>query len=308
LALERNPYFCGDFPGNVARVEYRFSDRVDVTLDTFLQDGADLWLDEAGLQAGPGLRMREELPRTHWQARPGLATLYCGLMPNAPPLDDVRVRQALFMAIDRQALAEVMASSPNVPARGGFIPPGIPGHSPELSLPYDPQGARQRLREAGYAGGAELPPLHCVVFMPNPAIESMIVQWERTLGLTVLREEMTLGELMTRQDSHPPHIVLMAWLADYPDPHNFMDGGFVQQAVWHDERYHSMLEEASQTRDVRRRMALYHALDRQLVVEQALCLPLGHPRQMALVQPRVRNFKIMPSAHLLLRDVVLGAD
>jgi ABC-type transport system substrate-binding protein len=74
---------------------------------------------------------------------------FVGLNSQLPPLDDVRVRQAMGLAVDRSALEAV--SGPGFLSPAGILPPGMPGYTPEVKvLPYDPERARRLLAEAGY--------------------------------------------------------------------------------------------------------------------------------------------------------------
>jgi oligopeptide transport system substrate-binding protein len=93
----------------------------------------------------------------------GLATWYLVLSPQ-PPLDDLRLRRAIAMALDRQSLAERWGNSP---ATGGLVPPAMPGHTPGLALPYDAVQARRQLAEAGYPGEWGLPPLRFRYYRPE---------------------------------------------------------------------------------------------------------------------------------------------
>ena len=87
--------------------------------------------------------------------------MYLQFDVSRPPFDDVRVRRAFVLATDREAL--VKAARPDCfPATGGFVPPGMPGHSPGIGLPYDPGQARRLLAEAGYPGGQGFPVVECL--------------------------------------------------------------------------------------------------------------------------------------------------
>ena len=91
---------------------------------------------------------------------PQLVTAYLQFDVSRPPFDDVRVRRAFVLATDREAL--VKTTRPDCfPATGGFVPPGMPGHLPEIGLPCDLGQARQLLTEAGYPGGQGFPVVEC---------------------------------------------------------------------------------------------------------------------------------------------------
>ena len=64
------------------------------------------------------------------------------------PFNDIRVRRAFAFAIDRERLADVVLRGYHIPATGGVVPLRMPGHSSGISLPYDPERARQLLAEA----------------------------------------------------------------------------------------------------------------------------------------------------------------
>ena len=64
---------------------------------------------------------------------------------NRSPLDDVRVRRAFALGTDREQLANEMADFDLLSYTGGLVPPGVPGHSPGIALPYDPSQARHLL-------------------------------------------------------------------------------------------------------------------------------------------------------------------
>ncbi len=81
---------------------------------------------------------------------PFLSTYYYRLNVTKPPLDDVRVRKALNLAINKKAICEFVTRNGQTPATT-FVPPGIKGYTPPKGPGYDPDEARKLLREAGYA-------------------------------------------------------------------------------------------------------------------------------------------------------------
>jgi oligopeptide transport system substrate-binding protein len=89
---------------------------------------------------------------------PYLGTYFYLLNTNKPPLDDVRVRQALSLAVDREKLNNTVLHGTNVPAYG-ITPPGTLGYQPPRVFDYDVEKARKLLAEAGYPDGAGWPGL-----------------------------------------------------------------------------------------------------------------------------------------------------
>jgi oligopeptide transport system substrate-binding protein len=88
---------------------------------------------------------------------PQLRGNYYGFITDRRPFDDVRLRRAFSMAIDRSVFPKVLHGGEQ-PAIS-WIPPGMLGHDPGIGLPYNPQEARRLLKEAGYPDGKGFPPI-----------------------------------------------------------------------------------------------------------------------------------------------------
>ena len=73
---------------------------------------------------------------------PRLQTAFIGFDPSSPPFDDVNVRRAFALATDQESLAGRVFAGQVSPATGGLVPPGLPGHSADIGLPFDPDQAR----------------------------------------------------------------------------------------------------------------------------------------------------------------------
>jgi oligopeptide transport system substrate-binding protein len=153
------------------------------------------------------------------RATPTLSLTYLGIDTTKAPFDDARVRQALGAAIDWERVTSLGAFGGQVPARS-MVPPGIPGSGDGSWWPvHDPAKARQLLADAGYPGGAGLPPIFFAAGGAGIA-GAMAADLQRELGMHV--EVDVLGDHLERLTSDPPNMWLTGWIADYVGPNDFL--------------------------------------------------------------------------------------
>ncbi len=299
LTLSRNPEYRGRFPGNIQRVEV--SSQVD-----------PLAPDEAGsVDVLFGFRLLKTidsaLRQQHGEiyvSQPGLATDYLGLNPSRPPLDDPRVRRAFALAIDRETLSYEDQWG-GFPATGGFVPPGMPGHSPGIGLPYDPDAARQLLAEAGYPEGSGFPVFDSLA-QPGNAIRTTYLQeqWREVLGVEMawhIVEPDTYFDVLAREW---PHMFLITWIADYPDPYSFLRLCIGRRSRWRNEVYDELVAAARGAMDQEKRLKLYQKADR-ILVQEAPIVPLLYGCWHWLQKPWVRKLTTSPMAVWHYKDTII---
>jgi oligopeptide transport system substrate-binding protein len=307
MLLERNPAYHGRFTGNLQRVELSFllgqSARLlqayeDSCLDTFFSILLPLAEWDRARQRYAG----------EYVSGPVLATWYIGFDVNRPPFDDWRVRRAFTLATDRETLADVALRGYLFPATGGFVPPGMPGHSLGIGLPYDPEGARCLLTEAGYPDGQGFPVLDALVRhspVAVSAIEYPQVQWLENLGVEITWKKMEWGRLLDRLYRETPHMWIMGWSADYPDPDNFLRvSSWRVYTGWQNEAYDGLVEDARRVTDQEERMRMYQQADR-ILVEEAPILPLLYVRFHLLVKPWMRKYPTSAIKAWFWKDVII---
>jgi ABC-type transport system substrate-binding protein len=224
------------------------------------------------------------------------------------PFDDPRVRRAFALATDKETLADVVSRGYVFPATGGFVPPGMPGHSAGIGLPYDPEQARQLLAEAGYPGSSGFPDVSLLALsaVPIASKEFLQMQWLENLGIEIIWEIADdHGVLLDRLGREPPHMYLHGWVADYPDPDNFLRvSPICREARWRNDAYERLVEEARRVMDQGERMEVYQQADR-ILIEEAPIVPLGHGRFSPLVKPWVSNLPLPAIGGWFLKDVII---
>jgi ABC-type oligopeptide transport system substrate-binding subunit len=303
MRLARSPSYRGPFTGNVMRVE--------LVLNLSSAEQMDLYeagqLDMVSLfSPGEAVRARQRHAGEYF-VRPAPFVQYLGFSVSQPPVDDVRVRRALAMAIDKESLAGVVLSGHVFPVTGGFVPPGMPGYSPGISLPYDPAQARALLAEAGYPGGRGFPAVEALVNRPNKAVaaQGITQQWREVLGIEMTWETMEFSDLLERMAQRPPALFYMGWRADYPDPENPLRVGTQRGWTgWQNPVFTDLLERAQRLADPAERLRLYQQADR-ILIEEAPIVPLIQLQYHLLVKPWVSSFPVGPIHWPSWKEVVI---
>lgn len=243
-----------------------------------------------------------DCPNTRREFLPGYGTHYLGFKTTAAPFSSRLARLALSAALDRGALLpDTMLARPA--RRGGLLPPAIPGHAQRVLPEPDLELARRLLADAGYPGGAWLPTLNLSVPDSFGETGSLVEQWAQ-LGLqinTIIEPARSL-----RRAPDDAHIWLRGFVADYPDPDGFFRGLLRQPTdLLETEDLHELLEEARALRDPSERIRRYQELDKLLLVDRAVVLPIAYKRSMILRRPWVEQMRTHPMVGIALDEAVV---
>jgi oligopeptide transport system substrate-binding protein len=243
---------------------------------------------------------------------PEYSISYLGFNTTKAPFNDVRVRQALCLAVDKdRVVKEALLDSVDV-ARG-ILPPGMMGYDAGFKgLSYDVAAAKALLAEAGYGPGGN--PLKIVVTLPGSAGEvsadltAVLYQWQVNLGAEVEVRQLDGGQYFDRLNEEKDDVFFFGWSADYPDPQDFLDVLFRSGSVNDDGEYKSaayetLLDEAAVEPNAGVRATLYREAEAKLIAEDAACLPLYFGKSYLLIKPRVKGYTISPLGFPLLANV-----
>jgi oligopeptide transport system substrate-binding protein len=207
-----------------------------------------------------------------------------------PPTNDIRVRKALNMAIDKVALAEFKRVAQPLT---GFVPEGIfPGYPHPKGDPFDPKRAQALLAEAGYrdADGRYDPsrfPVADVQINYNTTesnrqvAEFVQAQWKQNLGLTIVLKNMEFRTFLTvRAERDYGGVARSGWAGDYMDPFTFLDLFSTPTgnngSGWFDPAYARLLREANRQPDRQKRYETLARAEAYMLAAQPM-IPLYTP-------------------------------
>ena len=152
-----------------------------------------------------------------------LQTGYITMNVTMKPFDDLKVRKAVNMAIDKDRIVQ-MINNRAVPANQP-LPPSMPGYDKNFKgYPHDPQKAKQLLADAGYPDGFETE-LYVMNTDPNPRIAQAIQQDLSEIGIKADIKALAQANVIAAGGAKDQAPMIwsggMAWIADFPDPSNF---------------------------------------------------------------------------------------
>jgi ABC-type transport system substrate-binding protein len=257
----------------------------------------------------------EELSAQLKTAPPPFDTRYIGLNVNEPPFDDPKVRLALNHAIDREEIADIVLGDLVVPAKG-ILPPNFPGYNAENpGYEYDPEKARQLLSESKYGDDPDALGLIVLTtagsFGANVGLDTQVIQemWRQNLGIEVDVQQTDFAVYLQDLHSRIFQMFEIGWIADYPDPENFLDILFHSESSnnhtgYSNPQVDSLLEEARLGSE-EERYGQYHEIER-LILADAPWIPLWHGgEQYILVKPEVKDYHQTPLIIPKLRYVYI---
>ena len=162
--------------------------------------------------------------------QPYLNTEYLGFLvdpglkkTNTDPVTSRKVRQAINYAFDRVKMIEFLRNNIGTPGTGGIIPKGMPSFDPgKINYQFDPDKARQLLREAGYPNGIGLPVITLSTTSDYLDICKYIQRQVEEIGITLKIDIVQPAALKEMKAQAKVSFFRASWIADYPDEENYL--------------------------------------------------------------------------------------
>lgn len=245
---------------------------------------------------------------------PYLGTYFFLFNTTRPPVDDVLVRKALSMSIDRQKLNDTVLQKSNVPAYS-ITPPGTLGYEPPRLFDYDPEQARQLLADAGFPDGQGWPGLE-LIYNTSESHRKIAValqqMWKDVLNIQVTISNQEWKVYLDSVTQMEFDIARRGWIGDYVDPNNFLDlfltDGGNNNTGFSDPRYDEMITRlAPQAKTREERFAIFKEAETMLM-EQMPILPIYTYTSKHLIHHSVKGMPANLMDSLNLKYVWLDPD
>jgi len=278
LVVVKNPKYWDAKNVKVDQVIYYPSDNLATTYAMYINGEAD-W----NANSPPPDKVIEAKKRSDYIRVAEFGSYYYEFNIQKPPFNDVRVRKAFSMAVDRNELVEKVTMSGEMPATG-FTPP-TEGFTPTKGIGEDVEQAKKLLADAGYPGGKNFPKvtiLYNTSARHKSIAEYFQQRWEQNLGVKVeLFNQEFATYLQTRKDGKMGGFDLAraGWIADYADPNTFLfmflsNNEDFNDPRWNNPKYDELVRKANAMQPGAERMKVFQDAEKLLIDQDHVVMPI----------------------------------
>ncbi|WP_187142752.1 peptide ABC transporter substrate-binding protein [Thermanaerosceptrum fracticalcis] len=289
--------------------------KIDGYIETFIAEASTMLsafeagevdvIDEVPLEEIPRLKKESK----EFKILPQLGTYYYCFNVKKAPFNNLKVRKAFALAIDREDIVDKVRKS-GIPATA-FVPPGVPDAEPGkdfrtvggafFPIKAQPEEAKKLLAEAGYPEGKGLPPI-TLIYNTNEGhkkiAEAALEMFKKNLGIsniTLTNQEWAVF-VNTRQKGDF-QIARHGWLGDYNDPMTFIDlfttGNGNNDAQWSNKEFDKLIQKARLAANEKERMEILHKAEK-LFLDDVIMIPIFHYTENTMIKSYIKNLHKSP--------------
>lgn len=239
-----------------------------------------------------------------------LGTYFLSINVKKEGLDNVKVREALSLALDRDYIVEKVAKGGQIPA-DSFVTTGLTDADGKTEFHenakkwYDAKDykgnvekAKKLLKEAGYENGKGLPSIELMCNPGHePIMEAVQNMWKENLGLNVTISSQDWNVFLETRKEGDFQVARDGWLGDYNDPVSFIDiwvtGGGNNNAQWSNKEYDKIVSEIKSTTDAKERYAKMHEAE-DLLAKDMPIIPIYYYTDLYLISDKLEGMYTSP--------------
>jgi peptide/nickel transport system substrate-binding protein len=269
------------------------------------------------------LQTLETEPGIVVERQTGMNVGYLSMQNEKPPLDNRKLREAIWLAIDKARLIDLVYDGRAQPAVN-VVPPTVSAANQSIEdRPHDLRRAKKLVEEAAKESGFTLP-LKLDLFLsnsPRPYLQRpqetavFIQQALEQIGIEVRLVTNEFTQHVQRLSRGEHQLGLIGWIADAPDPENFLyhlldpdninDLGGNNNCRYRSEKFHEVLKQAKTELDAPKREQLYQQAQ-QIAFDDIPMVPLVHTDLSVARRDNLKNYHLHPTALVYLRSVELA--
>ncbi len=301
IVLQKNTYWYDASTVHIDEIHFAMIGSTAIALEEYKNGNLDS-LDPYGGLTPKDVASLEEDPVLKGQLRivPSLCSQYYGFNTAKPPFNDVRVRKAFVAAVDRDTVVSSVVQL-GEPARW-FDRPGLFASldvSDTIGVPFNINQARELLKQAGYGAAKNEKKLPVIDLglntddMHKYVAETLAQMWKNNLGVEVRVTETDWKKYLQLLHDDPPMIFRFGWCAYYPDTASFAgvfhSGSPDNFTRWGSASFDQAVDAAARETDIEKRRDLYRSMEKILVEDDAVILPLWWSQRATLTRPNVQR-------------------
>ncbi|MEE2775728.1 MAG: ABC transporter substrate-binding protein [Acidobacteriota bacterium] len=290
--FEKNPRYWDAASVRIEKVKTLLVESYNTSLNLYRAGEFD-WSGRNGSLPSEFMAFLE--PFRDFQRYPYGSVYFYWINTEAPPLDNAKLRRALSMAIDRQSIVDNVAQADQTPT-ADLVPDGLGGYEGLGTSIFDPEGAREVLREAGYASGADVPSFTLTYNTSEghrQIAEAVQQMWKDHLGVEVQIENQEWKVYLKNLQLMDFEISRMGWILDYADPYTFLEllseHNGNNHSNWSSPEYDELLLEANTLPDPAERLALFRKGE-AMVRDAAPLIPFYVYTKSTMIKPYLMGF------------------
>ena len=301
IVFKKNPNYWDAGSVKLAELQFLLIDDAKTALTMFENGEVDI-IDDIPTGDMPRLKQEGKL-----KIYPSLSSYFYRFNTTKKPFNDVRVRKAFAMAIERQPIIDTILQAEQKPAFA-FVPYGIPDadgkdfreNGGNAFFKEDVAEAKKLLAEAGYPNGKGFPEV-TILFNTSEGhkmiAEAIQQMWKKNLGVNVKILNQEWQVYLTMEDKLQYDIARAGWAADYVDPMTFLDmfvtNGGNNDTGWSNKKYDELIKKAKSTNDQAVRMQAMHEAEKILMDEMPIA-PIYFYTNPILISDKVQDV-VVPS-------------
>ncbi|UPK42289.1 MULTISPECIES: peptide ABC transporter substrate-binding protein [Paenibacillus] len=249
--------------------------------------------------------VKAELP-DEFKATGIASTYYYQFNVNEAPFNNVKIRKAFAMSIERQLIVDKVTQGGQIPAFG-FVPPGIRGENGEFRDEHkddyfteNVEEAKKLLAEGMKEEGYTTLPAVTLIYNTSDGHAKIALavadMWKKNLGVDVKTENQEWGVFLENRQNQNFQVARAGWSADYNDPYNFLEmwttGNTNNDAKFSNEQFDKDVKETVKSADPATRMAAFADAEKILIQDEMAVMPIYYYTNVSLTKPYLKGVQL----------------